>query len=1662
MGRSLTGFYYAPNVWIPVLFVFLLVASYFGLACLFETDYTSTFQVYISVYHMGGALLVDWLLCLVHSTAPSLLLVLIGVSLLGSWLRIIPGFAAGVPLRPPKRPRQRSTRSRSSGLRYHRYRRRHLHYCLVQRCQRRVSIESLLGPRIRQHRRWRRRRDRKRLIYKVKRRQFRLNAFLQPLPNSYALWNSKRVVDSEFVDTEKTIFLPHANHGYVPEEALHEFCSTRGDTFLAATRLIKKFDQVSLEDQAQRTVQRYNVFQINNSANNGQGCKCRKTPKTCPLVWDTGASFGLTPFRSDFIDYTECSIQVNDIARSNTVIGLGTTLHKFHINGDDIFLPCLSYHLPTAEVRLFSPQTYHTLYGGHSAVGGDKVDMYIDMHKIEIPIDRESSNVPMVHDCHVTSKEMKDHGPYIRSALPKYNRMVDSLGAWSHQNYKQWKMATVPLDPEMEIAQEFDRYAGSFGLPNVGTHDNKNLSGAQKELLLWHWKLGISMQRIQELMRVVEVQEPSGAVSTMDRVIKPKIKSASNCPIPLCQSCQLSRAKQRKPKISKSKAIPETEGVLSKDQYEAGDFVSVDQYVIKAPGRLPTGYGRESDTNMFHGGTIFRDAATKYIHVQNQVSLGAGETVNAKVSFESWLWEEARVAIKHYHGDNGIFTADLFKEACAEENQTQSFSGVGAQHQNAEAERAIQTIMYMARSFMIHAALNWGDHGSDDLSLWSFAVDHSAWLYNRIPQRQSGITPMEMITKCKTDHSDLLRTHVWGCPVYVLEAKLQDGKKLPKWNRRARMGQFLGFSRQHSSTVAMVRNLHTGYVSPQYHVVFDDKFETVFHDGKSDDELRKICDDLFANNRDCFVEEEYDEDGVLIYTPPPLDEVWLSEPERRERRRSLDKQRVRTERRERELMESRDRQQRRNSRPPDLIESDVESDSDDDSLPFEDTGYESGGDDIGMDTDWVDDRDRFWIDHPTASEEAGRRNERTPGRTPRRVRFDDEAGPSPTTSINPNAQTPISSPEEAIEDSGLGRSADGKSRRLKQQYGCSLGEKQIPPPVVRALHQRRISRKRSEYRKRKEKKRKAADALMLSAEIEVPTVESLMACPISKFIHFAANDCGYKGSRYDLICNWVHPLFLKAKSEASKEDNPSWKQAMSGPFKEEYWKAALKEIETLESMDVWEVVDRTDDMNVINSIWAFKLKRFPDGMVKKFKARFCARGDQQLEGVDFFETYAPVVQWTTVRLMLILEILLQLKSKQGDVTAAFVHGKLEDHEKVHIEMPLGFRQKGKVLKLKKTLYGLRQSPRAFWKYLTDAMNAVGLETSKMDPCLFVGEKVTAVAFVDDILFWSSDEAYINELGVKLREQGLLLEQEDDAAGYLGVNMSKTDEGFLEMKQTGLIDRILEALGLDSKMAKNKYTPAESTPLTRDEDGEGPQGSFSYASVVGMLLYLAGHTRPDIAYAVNCCARYMFNPRLSHENALKRIGRYLKATRDKGLILNPSGELKIDAYPDADFAGLYGHEKNNDPACAKSRTGFVITVADCPMVWVSKLQTETALSTMEAEIIALAHCCRELFPVMDIVKEMGDVLNLPTKDMSTMHVSIHEDNAGALVLAETIPPQFTPRSKYYAIKTVWFREEINKRGIKLLKIDTEEQLGDIFTKGLPRATFEYLREKMMLW
>ena len=185
----------------------------------------------------------------------------------------------------------------------------------------------------------------------------------------------------------------------------------------------------------------------------------------------------------------------------------------------------------------------------------------------------------------------------------------------------------------------------------------------------------------------------------------------------------------------------------------------------------------------------------------------------------------------------------------------------------------------------------------------------------------------------------------------------------------------------------------------------------------------------------------------------------------------------------------------------------------------------------------------------------------------------------------------------------------------------------------------------------------------MGLEHKISTVDNLMESLLDKFITFVANGCVYEGTTNEFIVNWVLPLFPKVQAEASKQDKPNWNQTMNGPFAYEYQQAACNKLESIKGMGYWDVVDSENDMNVIRPTWDFKLKRYPDGIIKKFKSILCTHGYMQLGGIYFFDTYAPVFQWTTITVMLILEILLQLKPKKGDTTAAFLHAKLDDIEK---------------------------------------------------------------------------------------------------------------------------------------------------------------------------------------------------------------------------------------------------------------------------------------------------------------------------------------------------------------------------------------------------------------
>ena len=539
-----------------------------------------------------------------------------------------------------------------------------------------------------------------------------------------------------------------------------------------------------------------------------------------------------------------------------------------------------------------------------------------------------------------------------------------------------------------------------------------------------------------------------------------------------------------------------------------------------------------------------------------------------------------------------------------------------------------------------------------------------------------------------------------------------------------------------------------------------------------------------------------------------------------------------------------------------------------------------------------------------------------------------------------------------------------------------------------------------------------------------------------------------------------HPFSLQTITNA--EDNPTYDEAMHGPYADAFRDAMQIEFDTLnDQMGAWDIVEREPQMNVLSSTWAFKIKRYPDGRIKKLKARFCVRGYEQIEGVDYFDTYAPVITWTTVRLLLILTVVLGLKSKQVDYTAAFVHAPVE--EDIYVEMPRGFETPNHVLKLKKSLYGLKQSPRNFFHHLRQGLLLQGFRPSEFDECLFIHKHLLCVTYVDDCLFFAFHEDDITSMIKSLRRAKHTFEIEDDIAGYLGVLLDHNEQDdTITLTQTGLIERIIQACNMEDCTPKS--TPAETKPLPQNKDGPPAPQTFNYASVIGMLTYLAGHTRPDIAYAVHQCARYTFNPKVTHENAVKRIVRYLKHTKDKGLIISKPDDLHIKCFVDADFAGLWTTEDRSDPHSVKSRTGFVICVGDIPVIWQSKLQTEIALSTFEAEYVALSTAMRDVLPFLNLYKEIITSLHIDAIGEISINTNtdVYEDNASCEKLANMEMSRYTPQSKHFGIKYHWFRKKLKPNHIQVKRVETKENIADIFTKGLRGSAFEYLRFKLLGW
>ena len=228
----------------------------------------------------------------------------------------------------------------------------------------------------------------------------------------------------------------------------------------------------------------------------------------------------------------------------------------------------------------------------------------------------------------------------------------------------------------------------------------------------------------------------------------------------------------------------------------------------------------------------------------------------------------------------------------------------------------------------------------------------------------------------------------------------------------------------------------------------------------------------------------------------------------------------------------------------------------------------------------------------------------------------------------------------------------------------------------------------------------------------------------------------------------------------------------------------------------------------------------------------------------------------------------------------------------------------------------------------------------------------------------------------------------------------------------------------------------------------------------MLLYLSTNTRPDITFAVSQVACFSANPKQSHATAVKTIVQYLKGTQDKGSIIKPTKQMNLDLYVDADFCGLHNVEHPRDPSSARSRSGHIVMLANCPLVWKSQLQTHISLSTLEAEYSALSNALKVLIPFKRHVSELAEALETDGVLLSTIRARAFEDNAGALILAKD--QRLTARTKYVLVKWHWFWSITLQPSDFELHNESAKQRADYFTKPLPLQAFEHNRFVVQGW
>lgn len=519
-------------------------------------------------------------------------------------------------------------------------------------------------------------------------------------------------------------------------------------------------------------------------------------------------------------------------------------------------------------------------------------------------------------------------------------------------------------------------------------------------------------------------------------------------------------------------------------------------------------------------------------------------------------------------------------------------------------------------------------------------------------------------------------------------------------------------------------------------------------------------------------------------------------------------------------------------------------------------------------------------------------------------------------------------------------------------------------------------------------------------------------------------------------------LFQFLANQATSDFIPlTHSQAMACP-EAKFWRAAEeKELSALKEKKTFgrsKFVGR--DRRPVKSRWVYTKKFDENNNLIKFKCRLVAKGFTQVYGQDYLETFSPVAMVKSIRTLVSIAAAEGMTIHHMDVETAFLNSYLTKlgSEDVLLELPPGCDslELGKVVKVFRALYGFKQSPREWNQVLDKYLRDQGFTQSVADPCIYYKEKSLYVAvYVDDLFICGKSSSQIVDFKAamkarfKMSDLGLL-------TWYLGMH-------FIQSPQSISID---QTQYISNKLGAFNFTKWEcGTPLLvnfqdlLDNDEGTLESAFPYRSAVGSLIHVMRSTRPDIAVAVSIVSRYLDRPTKVHCNMVRRIYQYLSRTKDIGLNFkrrdNDQSTLQLVGYSDASYANSYE---------ARSISGYALMLGDTVVSWYSHTQPIVALSTAEAEYVALTDLAKEVVWMKLLLDELGYPQGT---------VVLREDNQAAIKIAKN--PQDHKRTKHIDVRYHYIREQLQNEVFRLEYVPTESQLADMFTKGLYGPRLRYL-------